>query len=136
MTGYNWENNASHAGTDWENSNDDYMTWIMDIPDSKKNEPGIVITSFHDGSIKKGSYSLITLQMAGYAARDKNGMVTEDETAPSKRWVECIADKGEQLSLKPDTSNNFVFMNEEVNFLIKVGSKNSIFDCHSRKILK
>ena len=36
MTGYNWENNASNMGTDYNgsNANDDYMTWSAGIPES------------------------------------------------------------------------------------------------------
>jgi mannan endo-1,4-beta-mannosidase len=57
MTGYNWENNASNMGSDYDASsaNDNYMTWVMGIPASKENVPGIVLTSFHDTSIAMGA---------------------------------------------------------------------------------
>src|ERR1700720_813948 len=31
LTGYNWENNASNAGTDYLNHSDDYLTYISGI---------------------------------------------------------------------------------------------------------
>jgi len=75
MTGYNWENNASNMGMDYDhsNSNDNYMTWSAGILDPKANIPGITLTAFHDTSLAMGCYSLITLPAAGYVSRDKNG---------------------------------------------------------------
>ena len=61
---------------------------------------------------------LTTLQMAGYAAADKAGTVEESETAPSARWVEVVADKEGELSLKPDLTDGKVYMEEYVNYLI------------------
>jgi hypothetical protein len=59
LTGYNWENNASNAGTDWINSSDNFLTWIAGI--QNENEPGIVTTTFRNKSIELNAYSLITL---------------------------------------------------------------------------
>ena len=54
MTGYNWENNASSAGSDYQQSSDDYMTWVFGIPNSLANVPAITLTAFHDtaGSVR------------------------------------------------------------------------------------
>jgi len=116
LTGYNWENNASNAGTDWINSSDNFLTWIAGI--QNENEPGIVTTTFRDKSIELNAYSLITLQLAGYVARDKSGTVTEQQTAPSSRWRNVKFEKGSQFSLQPDTSDTFVYIDEYVNFLV------------------
>ena len=117
MTGYNWENNASNAGTDYINSSDDYMTWVFGIPSSQEFVPGITLTAFHDTSIVHGCYTLLTLPAAGYVARDINGTVTTGQTAPSSRWREVRATKGAPFQLSPDTSDGFVYVDEEVNFL-------------------
>ena len=116
LTGYNWENNASNAGTDYLNSSDNFLTWIAGI--QNENEPGIVTTTFRDKSIELNTYSLITLQLAGYVARDKQGTVTELQTAPSSRWRTVQFQKGSAYSLQPDTSDNFVYLDEYVNFLV------------------
>jgi len=29
MTGYNWENNYSNAGSDWYHSSDDFIPWLF-----------------------------------------------------------------------------------------------------------
>ncbi len=117
LTGYNWENNASHAGTDWNNSNDNFMTYTMGIPDNQANIPGIVVTAFIDSCIKAGAYPLITLQMAGYVAHDKNGTVAANETAPSIRWRSVLPKKSSAFAAIPDTADTAVYMDEFVNFL-------------------
>jgi hypothetical protein len=117
LTGYNWENNASNAGTEWKNSSDNYLT--MHLSEDKQNIPGIVVTNFQDGCLKNGdSYSLVTLPMAGYAAKDKNGTVSEAETAPSARWVEVKPKKGSAFSDTPDVNDNYVYIDEFVHFLV------------------
>ena len=88
MTGYNWENNFSHAGSDWYHSNDNYLTWVVGIPSSQERIPGIVVTRFTDQNNISNAKSLVTLQMAGYVARDGRQTVTEAQTAPSVRWRE------------------------------------------------
>ncbi len=125
LTGYNWENNASNAGSDYLQESDDYLTYIMGISVENENIPGIVATSFHDESLQLGAQSLITLQMAGYVARDKGGIVTLAETAPSWRWAQVL-NTGDSLSLQPDTSDSYVYMDQYVNYLInKYGTANT-----------
>jgi mannan endo-1,4-beta-mannosidase len=120
LTGYNWENNASNMGMDYNqsNANDDYMTWAAGIPSSKALIPGITLTTFHDTSVVMGCYSLITLPAAGYVSRDKNGPVVQPETAPSARFRSVKTAKSAPFSLQPDTSDAFVYVDEEVNFLM------------------
>jgi hypothetical protein len=118
MSGYNWENNASNGGSDWHHANDNYLPWRHGIPDSESNTPGIAVTVFHERSLSKGAYSLVTLQTAGYVAKDKNGIVSEGEVAPSPRWVAVRASKGAPFSLAPDLNDNAVFMDEFVHFLV------------------
>ncbi|HPI19592.1 MAG TPA: glycoside hydrolase family 44 protein [Candidatus Kapabacteria bacterium] len=117
-TGYNWVNNASSAGEDWYNSNDNYLTWTMGIPEEQANETGIVLKTFHQQSIESNSISLITLPMSGYVAKDKNGTVEENETAPSSRWAVVTNRKNSDFSLSPDINSDTIFVDECLNFLI------------------
>ena len=120
LTGYNWENNASNAGSDWLHSSDDFM---CNTTVSGCNDPAAAVTKFHDISLANGSYSLVTLQMAGYVSADKNGAVSTSEAAPSSRWRTVVNSKGSPFSLTPDVNDNHVYMDEEVNFLVnKYGS--------------
>ncbi len=118
MTGYNWENNASNAGSDYNQQSDNYLTWIAGIPSDSENIPGIVTTNFQNQALSLGAYSLVTLQMAGYVAKDKNGPVSQAETAPSPRWATVKFEKGSSFSLVPDASDTTVFTDEYVNFLV------------------
>jgi len=120
LTGYNWENNASNMGMDYDqsNSNDNYLTWVAGIPSAQAGIPGIVMTAFHDTSLAMGCYSLITLPAAGFVSRDKNGSVSAAEAAPSARFRAIRSVKGSSFSLTPDTSDLYVYVDEEVNALV------------------
>ncbi|SHO56364.1 glycoside hydrolase family 44 protein [Vibrio quintilis] len=114
-TGYNWENNYSNAGEDWKHSSDTYM-----VPDgADETVPGITLTDFIDNDVITGAKAMITLQMAGYVSADKNGTVEEGEVAPSSRWIPVVAKKAGDFSLTPDLTDNAVYMDEMVNFLVK-----------------
>ena len=120
MTGYNWENNASNMGSDYDasSSNDNYMTWVFGIPPAQENVPGIVLTAFHDTSVAMGCYTVLTLPAAGFVSRDKNGPVSQAQQAPSPRWRQVSFAKGSAFALSPDTSDALVSVDEEVNFLV------------------
>ena len=119
MTGYNWENNASNAGSDYLHQSDDYMTWISGITGSQANIPGIVLTKFHDQSLAANApYSVITLPMAGYVAADKSGVVTTVQVAPSSRWAAVVNTKPTALSTTPDLNDGNVYSDELINFLV------------------
>jgi len=50
----------------------------------------------------------------------------QSETAPSSRWAEVKFRKNAPLSLNPDTSDNYVYMDELLNYLIsKYGKANT-----------
>ncbi len=117
LTGYNWENNASNAGNDWQHSSDNYLPWLAGIADDQSEVPGIVLTAFHDTSLAMGAYSLITLPMAGYVAADKNGDVFETETAPSLRWARIVNRKNAELSTTPNVHDSTVYTDELLHFL-------------------
>jgi hypothetical protein len=120
LTGYNWENNYSNAGADWYHHSDQYL--VRDLSTQLKEIPGIVLTDFHDSCIQAGMYSLVTLQMAGYVSADKDGAVTEQQTAPSYRWKEVVYTKSEPFCdpcSGPDLTDDYVYMDECVNFLVE-----------------
>lgn len=126
LTGYNWENNASNAGSDYYQESDDYLTYIFGIPSDSENIPAITTEAFYKQARQFNAYPLVTLQMAGFVAKDKNGIVDSAETAPSPRWAYVKFKKSSSLSIEPDTSDDTVFMDEYVNFLVnKYGTANS-----------
>jgi mannan endo-1,4-beta-mannosidase len=121
MTGYNWENNASNAGSDYQQSSDDFMCYNIEYPLSATecaNSSGGVLDHWVDYCNARSYKSIITLPMAGYVAADKNGTVSLADTAPSARWKQVIAAKGSAFQDPPNTSDNFVYADEEVYHLV------------------
>ena len=78
MTAYNWETNASNAGSDWKHSSDNNLSDSSDPADC-------VQVLSRQAARYNVNYKLTTLQLAGYVSADKDGTVTEEEKAPSKR---------------------------------------------------
>lgn len=120
MTTYNWENNASNAGSDWKHFSSDYE--ISCIPIDDWHKPGKMVTDFVDQNLTAGMQSIVTLQMAGYAVADKNGTVAEPDKAPSSRWKQVFFRKHADLCSPPDcpnTDDNAVYIDELINFLVK-----------------
>nr|WP_315910940.1 glycoside hydrolase family 44 protein [Xylanibacillus composti] len=118
MTGYNWENNASNAGSDWLHQSDEYLCSEFALSPSECEIPGKVQSTFHDQSLAQGAYTVLTLPMAGYVARDKAGPVDVSETAPSARWDQIEFAKQAPFQLQPDLNDGVVYMDEFVNFMV------------------
>lgn len=120
-TGYNWETNWSNAGEDWVNSSD---TNIGDTKDGAGYAARKLSQECEEYNVP---YKITTLQMAGYVAADKNGTVSESEKAPSARWNEVAFRKNDTLLLEPDLTDDKVYMDEYVNYLVNTlgGAKTS-----------
>lgn len=113
LTAYNWETNASNAGEDWKHSSDSFM--------SSSNEPAACAQELSEIGVKHNiPYRLTTLQMAGYVAADKDGSVSEAETAPSGRWNTVKFTKGSAFSMTPDLTDGTVYMDEYVNYIVNM----------------
>lgn len=112
MVAYNWENNASNAGSDWKHSSDNNL--------SNSDAPADCVQQLVNESKKHDiGYKLTTLQMAGYVAADKDGVVAEEEAAPSDRWNSVQLTKGSAFSAEPDLTDGVVYMDEYVNYIIQ-----------------
>ncbi|MGH7739800.1 MAG: glycoside hydrolase family 44 protein, partial [bacterium] len=116
MTGYNWTNNASNAGSDWHQTSDDWLC-AQYAGDVDCGKPGALVLHFVEQNQAAGLASLITLPMAGYVAADKNGVVTQDQTAPSIRWDKVRPRKGSPFTLNPNPRSRTIYDDEFVHFL-------------------
>jgi hypothetical protein len=118
LTGYNWETNASNAGTDYLNESDTYL--VSGLPANEQSTPAIALTAFHDQSLAAGTpYTILTLQMAGYVSADEAGSVTAAQTAPSSRWDLVQNNKpGGVFSTSPNLTDGVVYMDELMNLLL------------------
>ena len=119
QTVYNWEINASNAGSDWKHSSDDWPC-TGGLGYKGCDVPGAQITLFAEENRKDGIESLVTIPMIDYASADKKGSVAESEAAPSKRFVRSYAKKpGGRYSLTPDLNDGKVYQDELVNFMVQ-----------------
>src|SRR3954462_13635937 len=63
-TAYNWETNASNAGSDWHHQNDDFL--------SKSHEPGAPVRDAIEAAAKDHQALIIPVPTAGYVSADAN----------------------------------------------------------------
>ena len=122
LTAYNWENNASNAGADWYHNSDNYLD--CNEPADEQDIPANVLTNFNARTKANNTqYTLGTVQLAGYVAKTKDGEVAESEAAPSAKFAEVKAEKGSELSLTPDVTDNYIYTDEYINYLVnKIGT--------------
>jgi len=116
FSGYNWETNYSNAGADYYHYSDQYL---VDYDKELLAVPGGPAIEFaQEATAKNVPYKVTTVQMAGYVSADDGGEVTEGEIAPSARWKEVKARKGSEFSMTPDKTDDYVYMDEYVNYLV------------------
>ncbi len=113
---YNWENNASNAGSDYQHVNDEWTCSVMGYENC--SEPGAQYLNFVQDSKREGAEAIVTVTMQDYVSADKNGDVKEEEKAPSKRFVKSLPRKPGPLSLKPDLDDGVVYQDEFVHLLL------------------
>jgi hypothetical protein len=128
LTAYNWENNASNAGADWQFQNDDYLVGGMANPDG----PGEAVRGLVDTSHQNGAAALLTVPGVDYVAADKDGGGDVRNSGPdylSTRFKRNQAQKGAAFSLTPDASDGFVYQDEFVNWVkTNFGAGRVLFD--------
>jgi hypothetical protein len=113
-TAYNWENNASNAGNDWYHHNDEYL--------SSSSTPGEALRPLIVDDRAANRASLITVQMQGYVAADKNGddvtTVTPMATRLATRFKQVVYKKpvatAGAFTTTPATNDANVYMDEFV----------------------
>lgn len=116
-TGYNWETNASNAGSDWYHHSDYHLT-----NGQANRPPGAAVSGMLQSGYLNDRASIVTVPMAGYVSADANGTVDETEIAPSSRWREVVPTKstiypGQALSTNPNKTDGYVFTDEFVNWV-------------------
>ena len=116
MTAYNWETNASNAGSDYQNQNDDFL--------GGGNTPNGAVAPGLEAARAAGAGMIVTLPLIGYVAADKNGggdvAGTAVNPAPNylaTRFRQSLPRKPGAFSSMPDTGDAFVYQDEYVHFL-------------------
>jgi glycosyl hydrolase family 44 len=116
QTGYNWENNASNAGSDYNHQSDEWPCTVLGYKDC--GVPGAQFIDFARENKTLGAETLATIPIVDFVTADKNKNVSETEKAPSARWVKSTAKKAGALSLVPDLNDKTVYQDEFVNLMV------------------
>jgi hypothetical protein len=106
-TAYNWETNASNAGSDYLYQNDAYL--------SSSNVSAEAVRSFIAGDRVAGLASLVTFQLQGYVSADESGPVLRPfpNLTRFKQVIEKKSTKDTSpFTTTPPISNAYVYMDE------------------------
>jgi len=106
-TAYNWETNASNAGSDFNYQNDNYL--------SASNVPAEAVRSFVAGDQGAGLASLVTFQLQGYVSADESGAVLRPfpNLTRFKQVIEKKSTKDTSpFTTTPPTTDAYVYMDE------------------------
>jgi mannan endo-1,4-beta-mannosidase len=116
QTAYNWELNASNAGSDYNHSSDNWPCTVLGYSDCAT--PGAQFIDFALSNRKAGMETVATVPMIDYVTADTRGPVPESEKAPSKRWNKSVAQKPGPFATSPDLGDGVVYQDEFVNALV------------------
>jgi len=113
ITAYNWESNASNAGSDWQHQNDGFL--------SRSDAPGEPVRKLVADAQAAGAATVITVPMAGYVAADKNGGGDVNKTPDylKRRFLVSLPRKNAPFAYPPDLSDGKVYQDEFVAWLEK-----------------
>ena len=109
-TAYNWETNASNAGSDYFYQNDNYL--------SPSNVPDEAVRSFIANDQFLGVASLVTVQLQGLVSADENGPVSTTNPPDLTRFKQAIYKKASvsaaPFTVNPDPTDANVYIDEMV----------------------
>ena len=112
LTAYNWENNASNAGSDYMFQNDDFL--------SKSNDPAAPILDGIKAADALGAASIVTIPIVDYVSADKSpggDVRNSGSDYLMTRFKQNKPTKGSAFAATPDTSDAFVYEDEYASFL-------------------
>ena len=110
-TAYNWENNASNAGEDYFNQNDDHL--------ESSDLPAEAVRAQIAAAFAAGAAQLVTVPIQGYVAADKDGGGDVNQTPNylQVRFHRSVAQKTNAFTMNPSSTDNTVYQDEFVNWL-------------------
>jgi hypothetical protein len=112
LTAYNWENNASNAGSDYLFQNDGSM--------SGSDEPAKPLLDIIDAASSIDAPTVITIPNVDYVSADKNGGGDVRNSGPNylaTRFKRNYPKKPSALAPAPDVHDNAVYQDEFVAYL-------------------
>jgi mannan endo-1,4-beta-mannosidase len=122
-TAYNWEIDASNAGSDYVHSSDNWSCTSMGYRTC--GQPAAQYLEFAANNRRAGWESVASIPLVDYVVADKDGAVKEDQKAPSKRWARSLPHKPIPYATAPDLGDGTVYEDEFVNYLVQKAGKAS-----------
>jgi hypothetical protein len=111
-TAYNWENNASNAGSDYYFQNDDYL--------SSSTTPGAAVLATAQGAHRAGASLIATIPIAGYVSADTSPGGDVRNSGKNYLKTRFKIDKPVDpapLTNNPNTKDRFVYQDQFVYWL-------------------
>lgn len=111
LTAYNWETNASNAGSDYKYSSDNYL--------STSTTPGYPMMKAAQTASDAGASIILTVPIAGWVAADENGPCPSQPTAEqiAARFFPILPQKGSAFAYPPDLTDGAVYADEFVAYI-------------------
>jgi hypothetical protein len=110
LTAYNWENNASNAGSDWSYSSDGYL--------GGGETPGGAVQADVQPAFDHDAAIVLTVPIVDYVAGDKDGNVDiGDPGRFAARFKRNHPLKGSAFTLTPSATDGDVYQDEFVNWV-------------------
>jgi hypothetical protein len=111
-TAYNWENNASNAGSDYDYENDDYLT--------PSHKPGAAVEPTVKAAEAAGAAALVTIPIVDYVAGDETGgdVLNHPDYLKTKFKMNRPTDPA-KLTTTPVLSDAYVYQDQFVYWLKK-----------------
>ncbi|NLW89435.1 MAG: endoglucanase A [Clostridiaceae bacterium] len=109
-TAYNWENNASNAGSDWYFHSDGYL--------SSSDKPAVAVMDRVSAIFENQATALVTVPIQGYVAKDKIGIdVRATEDYLTNHFLKNVAFHPGETGDAPDITDEYVYQDEFVRYL-------------------
>ena len=127
MTAYNWENNASNAGSDYQFENDDYLCGQVNCTPSHTTA-GAFLKAVIDQSVAANAAVVVTVPIVDYVAADTSpggDVRNSGSNYLQTRFKQNKPTKGSAFVYPPDTTDGFVYEDEMVSWLTKTGEPNA-----------
>lgn len=122
-TAYNWETNASNAGSDYLYENDNYLT--------SSTHAGDAVSQVIASDRAQNMATLVTFQMQGLVAADENGPVNVGNSPDMARFKIVVDQKSSKSGIpftsNPPASDPNVYMDEFITSLDHAFAGQNIF---------
>lgn len=118
-TAYNWENNASNAGSDYLFQNDNFLVSGPAYAGLGATPGGAVIPMLNQASARNAG-TLLTIPLVDYVSADKNGggdVRNSGANYLQTRFRQNLPRKGTAFTLSPNLSDASVYQDEFVNWV-------------------